>query len=140
MKRIHSFEMMLNDNPKGTSQMKGETVVKGRIHHYVKKSVAQLRAIYESHIKKQAAKIDHTFEGPLELEAKFYYMTKDKKKLKGEAWKTSRPDCDNIIKLLQDVLNLYKLLGKDDSYVTRLVVEKHWGVVPSIRVQIRELE
>ena len=54
-------------------------------------------------------------------------------------WKTTRPDTDNLQKLLKDCMTD---LGywKDDAQVVSEIVEKFWAKVPGIYISARELE
>ena len=126
----------LEENPKGTAQMKGTAYQGGRIHHYEKKEVRQLRELYHHEISKffknTKQSVPH-LDGAVRFSAIFNYSIKDKKK-----WglpKTSRPDADNIVKLLLDVcsdLNMWD----DDAQVTCLEVRKFYAEKPSICVEV----
>ncbi len=54
-------------------------------------------------------------------------------------WKTTRPDTDNLQKLLKDCMTD---LGywKDDAQVASEIVEKFWTKVPGIYITVLELE
>lgn len=54
-------------------------------------------------------------------------------------WKTTRPDTDNLQKLLKDCMTD---LGywKDDAQVASEVVEKFWATTPGLYVIVQELE
>lgn len=47
---------------------------------------------------------------------------------------TSRPDCDNLLKLVADALN--GVCYYDDSQLVESMVRKAYGHIPKIRVQI----
>lgn len=47
---------------------------------------------------------------------------------------TKKPDIDNIVKIILDALN--KMAFKDDNQITKLEVEKVYGEVEKIKVQI----
>lgn len=49
-----------------------------------------------------------------------------------------RPDCDNLVKMLGDVLTQLKFY-RDDAQVAQLTVTKAWGYRPGIRVSISEI-
>ena len=53
-------------------------------------------------------------------------------------WKTSKPDTDNLQKMLKDVMTS---LGwwKDDAQVAAESVEKHWADKPGIYIEWREM-
>lgn len=50
---------------------------------------------------------------------------------------TKKPDCDNVAKVICDALN--GLAWKDDSQVVMLHVEKRFGEIPGVDVEIREV-
>ncbi len=53
-------------------------------------------------------------------------------------WRTSKPDTDNLQKLLKDVMTS---LGfwKDDALVCSEICEKFWAATPGIYIHIEEL-
>jgi Holliday junction resolvase RusA-like endonuclease len=83
------------------------------------------------------------FEGPVSLSMAFYWPWRQSEPKKNRApdgkWMTSRPDCSNLAKTLEDRLVFLRFI-EDDNCVARLVVEKVWHDRPRITVQIRELE
>ena len=48
-------------------------------------------------------------------------------KAKSPLWHISRPDCDNLAKLVLDQITDLALIWRDDSQVVILVVEKFWA-------------
>lgn len=50
-----------------------------------------------------------------------------------------RPDCDNLVKLVADVLTKLHFWG-DDSQVSDLRVTKAWGDHPGIAIEIKGVE
>lgn len=55
---------------------------------------------------------------------------------KGRIPHTSRPDCSNLVKTLEDRLVRLKFI-EDDNAVAGLHVEKWWGNTPGIEIEIR---
>ena len=106
--------------PAGTSQMKRVNHRTGKF--FAGKQLEEARRAYEEELRKFVP--DEPLEGPVKMDIEFRYTTKDKKK-SGE-FKTSRPDCDNMVKLIQDVMTS---LGywKDDSQVVDLHIRKKWS-------------
>jgi Holliday junction resolvase RusA-like endonuclease len=72
-------------------------------------------------------------EGPLRLTTKWCWPTSGKHQ-NGE-YKATRPDTDNLIKLLKDVMSD---LGfwRNDAQVASEITEKFWADVPGIFVQV----
>lgn len=134
-----NFCLDISENPKGTSQMKGERVVGNRIHHYEKKNVSYQRYIYRKAILEALDDLEieaPNYEGPVCLKVIFTYSIKDKKRW--GHWKTSKPDLDNSVKLLQDVLTDLHFF-KDDSQIAKLVLEKRLSSHPLIEIEIGRL-
>lgn len=56
--------------------------------------------------------------------------------LEGKISPTKKPDIDNIVKIILDSLNGFVIL--DDTQVTKLVVEKIYGLEEKVYVRIEE--
>lgn len=132
--------LSLDSNPRGTSQMKGESVVRGRIHHYEKANVRNQREIYQQKLIEAIADSEMIYpdyeDEPVFLKVVFHYSIKDKKRW--GSWKTSKPDCDNAVKLLQDVMTSMGFWA-DDSQIACLQVEKKYSEYPGIDISIGRL-
>jgi Holliday junction resolvase RusA-like endonuclease len=81
-------------------------------------------------------------DGPVELVVVAVYewpksWSAKRKAQPGAAWKTSKPDADNIGKLISDSLNC--LAWRDDALVARLEVQKIYGQRGETRVFIKPL-
>ena len=131
----------LDENPTSTSQEKGVTYQGGRIHHFEKKNVRTMRQIYTAKIK-QALLEDHIkvepIEGPVYMSVGFHFATKTKKKW--GTYKDTKPDLDNSVKLLQDVLSDLGFFAVGDQQVASLHLTKWWSDVPQIAISIQKLE
>lgn len=57
----------------------------------------------------------------------------------GRIWHTSRPDADNLAKMIQDCLAKLCFI-ENDAVVSELTVRKFWGDRPGITIQLAELE
>lgn len=146
------IRLQLTDNPPTvTSQEKGETIKYkfyrkgGRlvsvpyIHHFEKPTVAKARSFYTGRIliemKKNKLKPPR-FEGPCQGKIIFGFKARRKKdigKLKG-----TKPDCDNMNKLLQDVLADIGFFKVGDQQIGDLRVIKMWSEKPFIEIEIQE--
>lgn len=81
-------------------------------------------------------------EGPIELSvvATFLWpksISPKKRTLPGAEWKTTKPDEDNLKKLVQDSLN--KIAYVDDAQVCSGHCWKKYGETASLMVRIRSL-
>lgn len=121
--------------PTVTHQEKAVRVVKGKPEFY---EPGRLKA---ARIKLMAYLWQHTplvpMQGAVRLGVKWCFPFTGKHK-DGE-WKTTRPDTDNLQKLLKDCMTD---LGywKDDAQVASEIVEKFWAKVPGIYINVQELE
>jgi len=72
------------------------------------------------------AGFDKPFAGPLCLRARFAFAlpkTQHRKRIPvPEQWRTKKPDCDNLIKLLLDAID--QIVFLDDKQISKIVVEK----------------
>ena len=120
----------LEQNPTGTAQQKGEMVRGGRIHHYTKKNVATQMAIYENAIRE-------ALDGrkPPMFEDAVYQI---KQQQRWGQWKTSKPDLDNSVKSLQDVMTKMGF-WKDDSQIALLKLKKRLSEHPGILIETGRL-
>lgn len=74
-------------------------------------------------------------EGAVELSINAVYL-RPKSRPK-DRWKTSRPDADNLSKLLKDALNT--VAWRDDAQVCSLHVWKQYGTTARVEVRIVEM-
>lgn len=74
-------------------------------------------------------------EGAIELSIAATYLRP--KARRDDVWKTSRPDADNLSKLIKDALNT--VAWRDDAQVCSLHVWKRYGDVAQVAVRIVEL-
>ena len=128
------FTLYLQQIPSGTAQMKRTNRATGVF--FEPKSVRAARFIYTSLLRGFAPRVP--YEGEIVLSVRFAYATKDKKK-RGKK-KTTRPDCDNLVKLFIDCMTSVGF-WKDDAQIVILEIEKAWSENPnaSISVHLKEV-
>jgi Holliday junction resolvase RusA-like endonuclease len=102
-----------------------------------KKTQDELLILLQQHMS------DHTrFEGPVKLSVHWHYAWRksEPKKNKRHGWKwcDTRPDVDNLCKLLFDCMTRIGF-WTDDSQIAILYFEKQWCDVPGIGIKIEEL-
>lgn len=133
---MREFDILLTMEqiPAGTAQMKRANFRNGTF--FEGKQLKEARETYMSMLLPEAPELP--LIGPVAAGLYFSYPIKDKRK-KGK-WKTSKPDCDNLVKLLLDCMTR---LGfwEDDSQISKLIVEKNYSMSGSaqIRICVREL-
>jgi len=79
-------------------------------------------------------------EGPIELPIRATYRVPaswSKKRADAARWRTSRPDADNIAKIVADSIN--EIVFGDDSQVANLVVQKAYGPIAGVTVSAMAL-
>jgi len=122
--------------PTATAQEKQVTVVHGKPIFYdpaaVKDAKAKLTAYLLPH------KPDKLMVGAVELRT-IWLFPKGKTHKNGE-WRITKPDTDNLQKLLKDCMTRCGF-WKDDAQVAREIVEKRWSDEPcGIYIEANELE
>lgn len=114
------FILTFDQIPSGTAQMKRYD---GRSGHFFKSArLQQTENTYLALLSEHAP--EKPSECPIALSIEFRYSAKSKK-LRG-TWKTSRPDVDNVAKLLIDCMTKAGF-WKDDSQIVRLTLEKNYS-------------
>ncbi len=126
--------------PTATAQQKGERVVNGYVHHYKKKNVAAAEAVLRDALLSYVPAEPIT-ETPIRLWTvwEFPYPKSAKKHTPGWGrWKITRPDTDNLNKLLKDVMTDMGF-WKDDALICSEFNEKLYADEPGIMIAIEEL-
>ena len=124
------------DPPTATAQEKQVTIVRGRPIFYDPVPVKAAKRLLTAQLRLHRPKEPLT--GPLALST-IWLFPKGKSHQHGE-WRTSRPDTDNLQKLLKDCMTKCGF-WKDDAQVVREAVEKRWADDPTgICIEIEKLE
>ena len=132
-----------NGMPKGTAQMKGETIKYRRapngklvpyIKHYRTDKVSAERGLFIYSMKRYAPK--EPIEGPVKLTVFLFFDVKDRQ-LWGK-YKATRPDCDNYVKEIKDAMTASKFWN-DDNQVVDLRVVKRYAEKATIYIKVEEL-
>lgn len=128
------FFMPMQRVPTVTHQQKQVRVVDGRPRFYepagLKAARAQLMAALHPH--RPAAPL----QGPLRLVAKWCFAPAAGHP--GGSWRTTRPDTDNLDKLLKDCMTAAGF-WRDDAQVASEICEKFWSEPSGIYVRIEQL-
>ncbi len=120
--------------PAATAQEHRITKVGGRAYTYDTPAVKDAKNKLAAHLSKHRPPQPYT--GAVRLLTKWCFPVKGKHR-DGD-WRTSKPDTDNLQKLLKDVMTR---LGfwKDDALVCSEITEKFWAATPGIYIKIEEL-
>ncbi len=120
--------------PQTTHQQTKVTVVKGKPIFYEPAELKAARSKLQGHLSKHVPNEKYT--GPVRLITKWCFPITGKR-VDGQ-YKTTKPDTDNLQKLLKDVMTD---LGywTDDALVASEITEKFWAEIPGIYIAIEEL-
>lgn len=124
------------DPPTSTAQEKQVTIVRGKPIFYDPVSVKAAKRLLTAHLRLHRPQ--KPLSGPVALST-IWLFPKGKSHRHGE-WRTTRPDTDNLQKMLKDCMTKCGF-WKDDAQVVREQVEKRWADDPTgIYIEITELE
>lgn len=124
------------DPPTATAQEKQVRVVRGKSLFYDPAPVKEAKKLLIAHLLQHRP--DKPLTGPVSLST-VWLFPKGKSHRHGE-WRITKPDTDNLQKLLKDCMTRCGY-WKDDAQVVREVVEKRWSDEPSgIYIEINSLE
>ena len=122
--------------PTVTSQEQKTGVRNGKPFRYDPPELKAARQKFTAHLA------GHTppapFSGPLRLMVKWLFPIPATGNHQGGDWKTSKPDTDNLEKLLKDCMTKTNF-WPDDALVCSEIIEKFWAVHPGIFISIDEL-
>ncbi|MGN7309899.1 RusA family crossover junction endodeoxyribonuclease [Alkalicoccobacillus gibsonii] len=120
--------------PTMTHQQKQVTVRNGKPVFYEPDELKAVRTKLMTHIGKHIP--PDCYKTAIRLTTWWCYPVTGKH-TDGE-YKTTKPDTDNMIKMLKDCMTASKF-WTDDSLVASEVTEKYWANVPGIYVKIEEI-
>lgn len=122
--------------PTATAQEKKVRVVHGKPLFYDPAPVKEAKSLLVSHLARH--KPEKPLQGAIALST-VWLFPRGKSHRHGE-WRVTKPDTDNLQKLLKDSMTLCGF-WKDDAQVVRESVEKRWSDEPSgIYIEITPLE
>lgn len=120
-----------------TAQQNGQQVVNGRIHHYVKRKVEVAKRTLSVQLRPYAP--DMPYLGSLYVRVLWSFDKKSLTRRQQASFKKERPDLDNMIKGLADVMTKLGFWG-DDSQIVRMDLMKIWNrKKPGLSIQIYQL-
>jgi Holliday junction resolvase RusA-like endonuclease len=130
-----NFFIQMNP-PTATAQEKKVRVVHGKPLFFDPAPVKQAKQELTGYLMPHKPNVP--LEGPLSLSV-IWLFPKGKSHKHGE-WRVTRPDTDNLEKMLKDCMTRTGF-WKDDAQVVHEVVEKRWSDEPSgIYIEIEKLE
>lgn len=84
---------------------------------------------------------DEPFTGPVRMNIRACYLVPgswSKKKKASAFWKSSKPDADNLSKIVKDALNT--IVYCDDAQVACLTVQKVYGPQAGLTITVSQIE
>lgn len=131
---ITEFFLPMKKVPTVTHQQKQVHVVNGKPIFYEPEELKAARTKLMSHLGQHVP--EKEYAGPVRLITKWCFPITGKHK-NGE-YKYTRPDTDNLQKLLKDCITDCGY-WKDDALVVSEIVEKFWADVPGIYIKIEAI-
>lgn len=120
--------------PTKTHQEKKVRVINGKPVFYEPAELSAVRAKFRDAL---AAYVPpKTLEGAVRLVTKWCFPISGKHR-DGE-YRTSKPDTDNLVKLLKDVMTGLHFWN-DDAQVASEIIEKFWADIPGLFVAVEEI-
>jgi Holliday junction resolvase RusA-like endonuclease len=131
---ITEFFLPMKKVPTVTHQMKKVHVVNDKPIFYETDDLKAARSKLMAHLGQHVPEKKYT--GPVRLITKWCFPITGKHK-NGE-YKYTRPDTDNLQKLLKDCMTDCGF-WKDDALVVSEIIEKFWAEVPGIYIKIEAI-
>ncbi len=120
--------------PNTTHQMKQVAVVNGKPHFYEPQDLQDARKKFKAYLGMHRP--SEALTGAVRLVTKWVYASSGKHP--ADTWKTTRPDTDNMVKLLKDCMTA-EGFWKDDAQVASEITEKFYGQHEGIYVKVEEI-
>lgn len=135
MKNEISFFLPMKRIPSATQQTHKVSTRSGKPQFYEPQELKTARLLFRDLLARR--KPEAPLEGPVYLRVVFYYPAT--KQHPSGAWKTTRPDTDNLIKMLKDEMTR---LGfwKDDAQICSEWISKVYYEHPGIEIHTWVLE
>ncbi|RKM55431.1 RusA family crossover junction endodeoxyribonuclease [Butyrivibrio sp. CB08] len=122
--------------PTATAQEKSVRVIHGRPVFFEPSRLKEAKKLLMGHLSDNVP--DEPFEGAVALKV-LWLFPKGKSHKAGE-WRTTRPDTDNLQKMLKDCMTKVGFWN-DDAQVVLEIVGKAWSDVPTgICIEILEID
>ena len=129
-----SFFIPMSDVPTTTHQEKSVRVVKGKPQFYEPSKLKAARATFTMSLKRNRP--DTPLRGAVRLLVRWQFP--HGKSHKDGEWKSTRPDTDNLQKLLKDCMTDAGF-WKNDAQVASETCEKIWSATPGLYICAEEI-
>ncbi|WP_170239328.1 RusA family crossover junction endodeoxyribonuclease [Streptococcus suis] len=132
---VFEFFLPMKKIPTVTHQQKQVRVVNGKPQFYEPERLTDARAKYEALLARHVP--PDKLQGPIRLTVKWLFPRT--KKSKHGQYKTTKPDTDNLQKLLKDCMTAVGF-WEDDAQVASEIVEKFWSDQVGIYIKVEVLD
>lgn len=122
---------MAMDPPTITHQQHKVRIRNGKAMFYEPEKLKAARSKLMGHLAKHRP--EHPIMGPIELITKWCFPANEKHR--PDTWRITKPDTDNLQKLLKDCMTDCGF-WKDDAQVCSEHVDKFWSKVPGIFLKV----
>jgi len=129
---MHQFFMPMIP-PTVTQQEHKVSVVRGKPVFYDPPELKEARSNLTAHLQRHRP--EQPYIGAVRLVVKWCFPAGSHS---DGSYKTTRPDTDNLQKLLKDCMTAVGF-WKDDAQVASEIIEKFWAEIPGIFVHVEEL-
>lgn len=127
------FFMAMKNPPTVTHQEHKVAVINNKPVFYEPEELKAARAKLMAHLGSHVP--DNEYAGAVQLVTKWCFP---RGKHRDGEYRTTKPDTDNLQKLLKDCMTAVGF-WKDDAQVASEICEKFWAEVPGIYIRIDEL-
>lgn len=122
------------DPPRATGQMHKVGVRSGRPYFYDPGPVKAAKEFFMIMLRRHIP--EKPIDSAVRLRVVWFFRARTKKQ--DGKYKTTRPDTDNLMKILKDVMTSGGF-WTDDSLVVDERVEKKWSLRPGIEIELEEI-
>lgn len=120
--------------PTRTQQEHKVAVVHGKPQFYEPAELKYVRQKFRDYLATHVPTAP--YEGAVQLVTKWCFPLSGKH-TDGE-WRTTKPDTDNLVKLLKDEMTKLHFWG-DDAQVASEIIQKFWARIPGLYIAMEEL-
>lgn len=132
-KSVTEFFMKMEKVPTVTAQERRVRFVKGKPIFYDSPRIKSAKALLIAHLKQH--RTPKPYDSGVRLRVSWLFP---KGRHKDGEYRTTKPDTDNLQKMLKDCMTKCGY-WKDDALVASEMCEKFWADVPGIYIRIEEL-
>lgn len=132
-KAVTEFFMKMEKVPTVTAQERRVRIVKGKPVFYDSPRIKSAKALLIAHLKQHRP--PKPYDSGVRLRVSWLFP---KGRHKDGEYRTTKPDTDNLQKMLKDCMTKCGY-WKDDALVASEMCEKFWAEVPGIYIRIEEL-